>query len=138
LTSLCLWSRGMLLVNNSPLLPDQCCKEYSLWKFMQWCTWLPIVKITMGKYFCYQETSKQTKKLCLENIVKLYLRVRSYSYAKDYISNFKMKQKAVKSKSLWKELKRKNEDINLLVAKCTIVIMKQWLGILLPEKISKN
>jgi hypothetical protein len=39
---------------------------------------------------CSQETSKQTKKLCLENIVKLYLRVRSFSYAKDYISNFKM------------------------------------------------
>ena len=59
---------------------------------------------------CSQETSKQTKKLCLENIVKLYLRVRSFSYAKDYISNFKMQQKAVKSKSLRKELKRKNED----------------------------
>ena len=57
-----------------------------------------------------QETSKQTKKLCLENIVKLYLRVRSFSYAKDYISNFKMQQKSVKSKSLRKELKRKNEN----------------------------
>jgi hypothetical protein len=59
---------------------------------------------------CSQKTSKQTKKLCLENIVKLYLRVRSFSYGKDYISNFKMQQKAVKSKSLRKELKRKNED----------------------------
>jgi hypothetical protein len=59
---------------------------------------------------CSQETSKQTKKLCLENIVKLYLRVRSFSYAKDYISNFKMQQKAVKSKSQRKEFKRKNEN----------------------------
>jgi hypothetical protein len=59
---------------------------------------------------CSQETSKQTKKLCLENIVKLYLRVRSFSYAKDYIGNFKMQQKVVKSKSLRKELKRKNEN----------------------------
>ena len=53
------------------------------------------------------ETSKQTRKLCLENIVKLYLRVRSFSNAKDYISKFKMQQKAVRSKSLRKELKRK-------------------------------
>jgi hypothetical protein len=45
---------------------------------------------------CCQETSKQTKKLCLENIVKLYLRIRSFSYAKDYISNFKMQQKSMK------------------------------------------
>lgn len=58
---------------------------------------------------CSKETSKQTKKLCLENIVKLYLRVRSFSYAKDYISNFKIQKKAVRSKSLRKELKRKNE-----------------------------
>jgi hypothetical protein len=72
---------------------------------------------------CSQETSKQIKKLCLENIVKLYSRVRSFSYAKDYISNFKMQQKAVKSKSLRKELKRKNEDIKYLVAKCIIVVM---------------
>ena len=58
---------------------------------------------------CSKETSKQRKKLCLENIVKLYLRVRSFSYAKDYISNFKIQKKAVRSKSLRKELKRKNE-----------------------------
>ena len=37
---------------------------------------------------CGQETSKQTQKLCLENILKLYLKVRSFSYAKDYISKF--------------------------------------------------
>lgn len=59
---------------------------------------------------CSQETSKQTQKLCLENIVKLYLRVRSFSYAKDYISKFKIQQKVGKSKSLRKELKRKSED----------------------------
>jgi uncharacterized C2H2 Zn-finger protein len=59
---------------------------------------------------CGQETSKQTQKLCLENILKLYLKVRSFSYAKDYISKFKIQQKAAKSKSLRKELKRKSED----------------------------
>ena len=63
---------------------------------------LPLLKSLWGNIMqdCSQETSKQTKKLCLENIVKLYLRVRSFSYAKDYISNFKTQQKAVRSKSL--------------------------------------
>ncbi len=47
---------------------------------------------------CGINISKQANKLCLENIVKLYLRVRSFSYAKDYISKFKIQQKAKKSK----------------------------------------
>ena len=55
---------------------------------------------------CNQDLSKQTTKLCLENIIKLYLKVRSFSYAKDYISKFKIKQRAAKSKGLRKELKR--------------------------------
>ena len=59
---------------------------------------------------CGNNISKQTNKLCLENIVKLYLRVRSFSYAKDYISKFKIQQKAKKSKGLRKELKRYSED----------------------------
>jgi hypothetical protein len=59
---------------------------------------------------CGINISKQTNKLCLENIVKLYLRVRSFSYAKDYISKFKMQQKAKKSKGLRKELKIYSED----------------------------
>ena len=41
-----------------------------------------------------------TQKLCLENIVNLYLRVRSFSHARDYISKFKIKEKKTKSKSL--------------------------------------
>ena len=57
---------------------------------------------------CNQDLSKQTTKLCLENIIKLYLKVRSFSYAKDYISKFKIKQRAAKSKGLRKELKRQN------------------------------
>lgn len=59
---------------------------------------------------CGENISKQTNKLCLENIIKLYLRVRSFSYAKDYISKFKTQQKAKKSKALRKELKRYSED----------------------------
>ena len=59
---------------------------------------------------CGNNVSKQTSKLCLENIVKLYLRVRSFSYAKDIISKFKIQQKAKKSKGLRKELKKYSED----------------------------
>ena len=54
---------------------------------------------------------KQTTKLCLENIIKLYIKVRSFSYARDYINKFKIKQKAAKSKGLRKELKRYNVDV---------------------------
>ena len=57
---------------------------------------------------CNQDLSKQTTKFCLENIIKLYFKVLSFSYAKDYISKFKIKQKAAKSKGLRKELKRQN------------------------------
>lgn len=52
------------------------------------------------------EESSSTQKLCLENIVKLYIRVRSFSYARDYISKYKIKEKQTKSKSLRKDLKR--------------------------------
>ena len=58
---------------------------------------------------CNQELPKQTSKLCLENI-KLYLKVRSFSYAKDYINKFRIKQKAGKSKGLPKDLKRMTEE----------------------------
>ena len=37
------------------------------------------------------------QKLCLENIIKLYLRVRSFSYARDYISQYKIREKMTKS-----------------------------------------
>ena len=47
------------------------------------------------------------QKLCLENIIKLYLRVRSFSYARDYISQYKIREKMTKSKSLRKDLKRR-------------------------------
>ncbi len=55
------------------------------------------------------ETSP-TQKLCLENIVNVYLRVRSFSYARDYISKYKIKGKQTKSKSLRKDLKRSKND----------------------------
>ena len=47
-----------------------------------------------------EDQSSCTQKLCLENIVKLYIRVRSFSYARDYTSKYKIKEKQAKSKSL--------------------------------------
>ena len=55
---------------------------------------------------CNEEVSKQSNKLCLENIIKLYLKVCSFSYAKDYISKFNIQRKAAESKALRRELKR--------------------------------
>ena len=56
------------------------------------------------------DESSSTQKLCLENIYKLYLRVRSFSYGKDYISKYKIKKKQTKSKSLGKNLKRSKDN----------------------------
>ncbi len=56
------------------------------------------------------EKSCSTQKLLLENIVKLYLRVRSFSYAKDYISKYKIKGKQTKSKAIRKDLKRRKDS----------------------------
>ena len=52
------------------------------------------------------EESKWTQKLCQENIIKLYLRVRCFSYTRDYISKYKIKEKQTKGKALRKSLKQ--------------------------------
>ena len=52
------------------------------------------------------DISSPTQKLCLENVVKLYLRVRSFSYVRDFITKYKIKEKQTKSKGLPKYLKR--------------------------------
>lgn len=50
--------------------------------------------------------SGDTQKVCLENIVKLFLRVRSFSFARDYITQYKVREKQGKSKALRKDLKK--------------------------------
>lgn len=52
------------------------------------------------------ELSSPTQKLCLENVVKLYIKVRSFSYARDFITKYKIKEKQTKTKALRKELKK--------------------------------
>ena len=74
----------------------------------------PLVKSLWENIVLYSginpEESKWTQKLYLENIIKLYLRVRCFSYTRDYISKYKIKEKQTKGKALRKSLKRsKNE-----------------------------
>ena len=53
------------------------------------------------------DPSSFTQKLCYKNVVKLYLKVRSFSYARDYLNKYKIKQKQVKKKALRKVVKRR-------------------------------
>lgn len=49
----------------------------------------------------------QTTKACLQNIVMLYIRIRSFSYTKDVVTQYKLKEKLeLRKKALRKELKK--------------------------------
>ena len=50
--------------------------------------------------------ASSTQKLCLENVIKLYLKVRAFSYARDYITKHKIKAKQTKKKALRKDMKQ--------------------------------
>ena len=69
---------------------------------------MPIVKSLWDNIVVLSgvSTAGDTQQICLENIVKLFLRVRSFSYAKDYITQYKIKEKKSKSKALRKDLKK--------------------------------
>ena len=56
---------------------------------------MPIVKSLWDNIVVLSgvNSSGGTQKICLENIVKLFLRVRSFSYAKDYITQYKIREK---------------------------------------------
>jgi hypothetical protein len=53
------------------------------------------------------QLSSFTQKLCLENIIKLYIRLCSFSHARDLITKYKIKAKQLKKKALRTDLKRK-------------------------------
>ena len=55
--------------------------------------------------------SSECSKLALENFVKLYVRVRSFSHARDIVNKYKLKEKSSKKKALRKELKNKNVSL---------------------------
>ena len=44
--------------------------------------------------------SSECSKLALENFVKVFIRVRSFSHAKDIVSRYKIEQKQSKTKAL--------------------------------------
>ena len=53
--------------------------------------------------------SSECSKLALENFVKLYIRVRSFSHAKDIVCQYKLKAKQSKTKALRKQLQKQSE-----------------------------
>ena len=57
-------------------------------------------------FSCEVKHSKSIQKLCLENIVKLYLRVRAFSYTRDFVTKYRIKEKQSKKKALRKEMKQ--------------------------------
>ena len=58
---------------------------------------------------CDGQISKECQSLCLENVVKLYVTVRSFSFAKDIVNKYKLGQRTQKTKALRKELKKASE-----------------------------
>ena len=59
---------------------------------------------------CDTEISKECQSLCLENIIKLYIQVRCFSYAKDIVNKYKISEKLSRKKALRKELKKSEEQ----------------------------
>ena len=53
--------------------------------------------------------SSECSKLALENFVKLYIRVRSFSHAKDIVCRHKLKAKQSRTKALRKQLQKQSE-----------------------------
>lgn len=49
---------------------------------------------------CDVQISKECQSLCLKNIVKLYVTVRSFSFAKDIVIKYKLGQRTQKAKAL--------------------------------------
>ena len=54
--------------------------------------------------------SKECKLLYLENFIKLYIKVRCFSFAKDVVNKYKLSTNAPKKKALRKELKKNSEE----------------------------
>jgi hypothetical protein len=62
--------------------------------------------------FCTRgvDPSSATQKLCLENTIKLYVKVHSFSYMPlDHLNKYKIKEKQTKKKALSNDLKHSSE-----------------------------
>lgn len=58
---------------------------------------------------CDVEITKECQSLCLENIVKLYVTVRCFSFAKDIVNKYKLNKGNQGKKALRKQLKKSSE-----------------------------
>lgn len=59
---------------------------------------------------CEVEISKECQSLCLENVVKLFVTVRCFSFSKDIVNKYKLSQRTQRKKALRKELKKASEQ----------------------------
>ena len=55
------------------------------------------------------EISNECQSLCLENIVKSYISIRSFSFAKDIVNKYKLSQRTQGKKALCKQLKKASD-----------------------------
>ena len=58
---------------------------------------------------CDTEISKECQSLCLENIVKLFVTVRCFSFSRDIVNKYKLSERTERKKSLRRELKAASE-----------------------------
>ena len=58
---------------------------------------------------CDNEISKECKSLYLENFIKLFIKIRCFSFAKDIVNKYKLSTNAPEKKPLRKELKKNSE-----------------------------
>ena len=58
---------------------------------------------------CDTEISKECQSLCLENIVKLFVTIRCFSFSRDIVNKYKLSERTERKKSLRKELKAASE-----------------------------
>lgn len=56
------------------------------------------------------EICNSVSKDILHSIISLYVKVHSFSFAKDIVQNYKIKQKQGKAKALRKELERSSQE----------------------------
>ena len=64
---------------------------------------------------CELEISKECRNLAIENIVKLYLTVRCFSFAKDIVNKYKISQGVKTKRALRKGLKGKLNNVIIIL-----------------------
>jgi hypothetical protein len=60
---------------------------------------------------CDVEITKECQSLCLENIVKLYVTVRFFSFAKYIVNKYKLSEGVKGKKALRKDLKKASSEL---------------------------